>query len=109
MSPKIPRPLTLAGQRAGNSKGLDGTFDPQNTEQTGKLQDGADRLPQHGLSSVAAIHLSTFRTARCAAWNTHTAKFHCTGRVAIRYKHSLGKGATGRPIAFVRVQNVSRD
>jgi hypothetical protein len=39
MKPKMPRPPTLADQRAGNSKGLGGTFDPQNTEQTGELRD----------------------------------------------------------------------
>jgi hypothetical protein len=46
MKSKIPRPPTLAGQRAGNSQGLGGTFDPQNTEQAGELQDSAVPIAQ---------------------------------------------------------------
>jgi hypothetical protein len=46
MNPEAPRPPTLAGQRARDSKGLGGTFDPQTTEQTGELQDSAVPIAQ---------------------------------------------------------------
>jgi hypothetical protein len=39
MNPKTPRPPTLAGQRAGISKGLGGTFDFQNSETLNQEQD----------------------------------------------------------------------
>jgi hypothetical protein len=43
MNPKIPRPPAPAGQRAGDSKGLGGTFDFQNSEILNQKQDD-DRL-----------------------------------------------------------------
>jgi hypothetical protein len=41
MTPRKPRPPTLAGQRGGNSKGLGGTFDSQINDETSKSQDSA--------------------------------------------------------------------
>jgi hypothetical protein len=61
MSPETPRPPTLVGQRAGNSKGLGGIFDPQNTGQTGELQDSAVLIAQTRIVLGCHYSLGTYR------------------------------------------------
>ena len=45
MCPKTPRPPTLGVERAGNSKGLAGTFDPQNSETLDQEDDDRVLVP----------------------------------------------------------------
>jgi hypothetical protein len=45
MCPKTPRPPTLGVERAGNSKGLAGTFDPQTSETPNRQQGSRNALP----------------------------------------------------------------
>jgi hypothetical protein len=45
VNPETPRPPTLAGQRAGDSKGLAGTFGSQNSETPNRQQGSRNGLP----------------------------------------------------------------
>jgi hypothetical protein len=67
MNPETPRPPTLAGQRAGTSKGLGGTFDPQTSETPNRQQDSRNALPVNTEAVTQHVRASKQDTDRLAA------------------------------------------
>jgi hypothetical protein len=79
MTPRKPRPPTLAGQRAGNSKGLGGTFEFQNSETLSQAQDDDRSSVPNAHTRIVfgrkASFIHTFRVAPCADLSTRTDYF----------------------------------